>query len=183
MIAFRQRLLYAACALALSACAGAPTPARETQAPVSFELSGRLAVRHAEEHFSGHIRWRHTSTEDDILLSTPLGQGVARLGRDAQGVTLLTSDRKRYAAADPEALTEKVLGWRLPLAGLSHWVTGRPAPSSPAVVSADRLTQQGWQIDFSDRREIGRFRLPARITLERGELHIRLVVDRWQARG
>ena len=46
-----------------------------------FALTGRFAIRHAQEGGSGRIEWRHTANTDDLLVSTPIGQGLARVTR------------------------------------------------------------------------------------------------------
>ena len=58
------RVLGAAALLALAACAGL-TP-RTGRGPVEFELSGRIAVRYANDASSGNIAWRHAAGDDDV---------------------------------------------------------------------------------------------------------------------
>ena len=90
------RALVAAVAL-LAACAQLP------QAPAGayeFELSARFAARYRDEAASGLLAWRHRATADEVLLSSPFGQGLARISRDGEAVTLVAGDNKRYAAAD-----------------------------------------------------------------------------------
>src|SRR5690349_9208843 len=115
-----MRLAWLLAALLVGACAQAPLqpPPPDTE----FDLAGRLAARHGEESFSGSIAWRHARSSDEMLISTPLGQGVARIVREGDAVTLTTAEPREYRAADAESLTEQVLGFRLPLAGLANWV-------------------------------------------------------------
>ena len=93
-----------------------------------------------------------TPDSDDLLLSDPFGQGVARIVRRDGLVNLTTSDQKVYQARDVEDLTEQVLGWRLPLAGLPDWVRGRAAAGAPAQTQRDssqrlaELRQSGWLV-------------------------------------
>src|SRR5450759_944976 len=114
--------------LLLAGCAAVeeqPAPA----GPIgdAFYLSGRVSVKYGAEAASGKIAWQHDAVSDDLLFSTPLGQGVARIVRRDALVSLTTSDQKVYRAGDVETLTEQVLGWRLPLTGLPDWVRGRAA--------------------------------------------------------
>ena len=151
----------------------------------AFYLSGRVSVKYGAEAASGKITWQHDAASDDLLFSTPLGQGVARIVRRDALVSLTTSDQKVYQAGDVETLTERVLGWRLPLAGLPDWVRGRAAPGAPAqsrLDSAQRLAelrQSGWQVEFLDYKvDTG---LPARLRLSREDVEIRLAIDAWRA--
>jgi len=70
-------------------------------------------------------------------------------------VTLTTSEGRDASAADAEELTERLLGFRIPLAGLADWVRGRPAPApAPTLVRRDaagrlaELEQSGWRIEY-----------------------------------
>jgi len=147
----------------------------------AFYLSGRVSVKYGSEAASGRITWQHDAAGDELLFSAPLGQGVARIvWRDAVA-SLTTSDQKLYQASDVETLTEKVLGWRLPLAGLPDWVRGRATAGAPAQTQLDgsqrlaQLRQSGWLVEFLDyASENG---LPSRLRLSREDVEIRLVID------
>src|SRR5207245_463644 len=76
-----------------------------------------------------------------MLITTPLGQGVARIVRDGDQVALTTAEPREYHAADVESLTQQVLGFRLPLDGLADWVRGRPSPD---------LERRGWKIEYQE---------------------------------
>jgi outer membrane lipoprotein LolB len=87
---------------------------------------------------------------------------------------------------DADALAEQLLGWRLPVSGLSDWIEGRPAPGRPARVDGDGprpvlIQQDGWTVRITENFESsGRPRI---IVLERAASPIapgvvlRLVVD------
>src|SRR5258708_26215450 len=94
-------------------------------------LTGRIAARYGAESFSGNLAWRHAERNDEMLIPTPIGQGVARIVREGEAVTLTTAEPKEYRATDAETLTEQVLGFRLPLAGLADRVRARPSGAAP----------------------------------------------------
>ena len=173
--------------LLLAGCAAIePLPAPDAPMPGSdaFYLSGRVSVKYGSEAASGRITWQHDAASDDLLFSSPLGQGVARVvWRDAVA-SLTTSDEKVHQAGDVETLTEQVLGWRLPLAGMPDWVRGRAAPGAPAQAQMDgsqRLTtlrQSGWLVEFLDYAlESG---LPSRLRMTHRDMELRLVIDQWR---
>jgi outer membrane lipoprotein LolB len=163
----------------LGACATLPEPSPPP--PGGFELSGRVAVRSGKEAVSGQVFWRHSDDADDLLITSPIGQGIARLTRERDVFRLVTADAREYSAADAETLTEDALGWRLPLKGLPDWVQGRASPGRSAAVRRDaehrllELLQDGWRIDYEAFRDAR----PARLRLSRDDLQIRLMVDRW----
>jgi len=162
----------------LGACATLPEVGRPP--PAGFELSGRVAVRYGKDAASGRIFWRHADDADELLITSALGQGIARLSRERDQFRLLTGANKEYRAADAESLTEQALGWRLPLAGLSDWVRGRASPGRPAEMRGEvdkglELWQDGWHVAYEEFRE-GR---PFKLRLSREDLQIRLIVDQW----
>lgn len=180
-----RALVFSVCLL-LAACAAIDEqPAPMQPIGGAFQLSGRVSVKYGAEAASGRIIWQHDAAGDDLLFSTPLGQGVARIVRRDGSVSLTTSNQEVYQANDVETLTEQVLGWRLPLAGLPDWVRGRAAAGAPAQTRLDdlqRLTelrQSGWLVEFLGYKSA--HGPPALLRLSREEVEIRLVVDQWQA--
>ena len=142
----------------------------EIKAPegaLEFSLAGRIAVRSGQEAFTGNIAWRHVKSGDEILLSTPTGQGVAQILRQGDAVVLKTSEGKEYRAADSESLTERVLGFRLPIEGLAETVQGRPSPV---------LQSRGWKIDYQEYDDQKR---PTRLRLTNSGAEVRLAIHQW----
>ena len=178
----------------LSGCATPPALVRPTQADRAhiasieqinaFQFSGRVGVKYDGQGFSGNLRWIHTEQHDEILILSPLGQGVAQIEQNAAGVVLTTSDQKRYEAQDVEALTESVLGWRLPMAGMRYWVLGRAAPGKADMQFDEmkrpvQLIQDGWQIDYLAYREADGLVMPQKLTMHRQDLEMKLIIDDW----
>lgn len=163
----------AACvALLLAACASLPMPTDQALGPAleSFALAGRLALRQGER--SDHLRfdWEHSPGVDNLLLTTPLGQGVARVRRDAGGASLETAAGRRHAAADWESLTQQVFGVVLPLDDLPEWLRGAH-PGRDGEVA-------GWRVRVT---EVSPFRqgrlLPRVLEVRKDDIELRLVVD------
>jgi outer membrane lipoprotein LolB len=152
--------------LLLGACAHVEVKAPE--GPLDFELAGRLAARYRDEAFSGMLTWRHATDGDEMLISTPMGQGIARIVRQGDAVVLTTSEGREYSDRDGEALTERVLGFRLPLGGLADWVRGRPAPA---------LEERGWRVEYQDRDGQGR---PTRLRVTYPGVELRLAIAEWK---
>jgi len=174
------RALAAAALLAVAGCAELTVRAPGEQ--VDFEFSARFAARYRDEAASGQLAWRHHAARDEVLISSPFGQGLARVTREPSGVTLVMADDRRYVAQDAETLTEQVLGFRLPLRGLADWVRGRAAAGSPARTdyAADgrlaALEQEGWRVEYQE-YESGR---PARLRLLYPGMELRLAISQWK---
>lgn len=147
-------------------------------------MNGRLSVRHNGSRDSAGLRWTHQAQTDEILLLTPLGQTAARIYRDAQEATLDEGD-KHYRDADVESLMMQVLGWRLQLDGLHHWVLGLAAADA-ALVERDELGrmtvlhQDGWEIRYLKYADDKADSLPARMQLSRENLQLTLLIDEWE---
>ncbi|MER2513568.1 MAG: lipoprotein insertase outer membrane protein LolB [Nitrosomonas ureae] len=152
-----------------------------------FNILGRIAVQDKSQSFSGSFRWHHRAASDEILLFTPLGQAVAEITKDSEGVRLITSKLEAFYATDVGDLTEQILGWRMPLDGLQYWIQGTHAPLTAAEKDLDRkdqiiaIRQDGWHIHYSSftpSRPDSLIR-PRVINLFYDNLRIRLVVDNW----
>lgn len=154
--------------------------------PVAFRLDGRVSVKAGEESFSGGLAWRRDALAEELLLRTPLGQGVAELRGGPSGMELKDSEGRLFYAPDADALVRKALGLELPLRGLAWWVVGLPRPTATylAIPDADgrlgELEQDGWKILFS-RYELHKDQFhPGKLVARRGDdLEVRLVIDVW----
>lgn len=173
------RAAWVAVALLAGACVSMEP--RPPEGPLEFQLAGRLAARYEGESFTGNVAWSHARQGDEMLISTPMGQGVARIVRDAHGVVLRTAEPREYRAPDAESLTQKVLGFRLPLAGLGDWVRGRPAPGNFHAERSPEgrlqlLEQGGWRIEYQEYEG----ERPKRLRLVYPGVELRFAVSEWK---
>jgi outer membrane lipoprotein LolB len=174
----------------LSACASIPPvslPAREQVG--DFALEARFALRvslpeQAEQSSGGRLSWTHKNGDNRILLSSPLGYGLAEIETAAGRSLLRTADGKTLESADPDALMEEVTGQRLPISRLPAWLLGRA--SNLAQIDTDerqrptRLREAGWQIDYAYDDDSAAA-LPTRLTLSRDqEIELRLRIEEWK---
>ena len=148
---------------------------------LEFELTARIAMKVRDDAASGNIAWRHSALEDELLLTSPLGQGLARIMRTGEEVTLTMQDGREFRAANAESLTEKALGFRLPLEGLADWVRARPAPGlaftrKDAEGRLARIEQFGWTIEYLEYAG----QLPSRLNLTYPGVQLRLAISGWK---
>lgn len=179
-----RRGLFGALAL-VAACAPLPPQLSTSPLAAAYRMEGRLSVRTDEQSFSGGIVWQRRGAQQEILLRTPLGQGVAEVRLGPSGASLTDSAGQLHEAADGEILLQQAIGVALPLSGLAYWLRGQPDPARPFTGVADgqggwaSLEQDGWRIEYGVRAATG---LPGRLVARRGAaLEIRLVVDAWQS--
>lgn len=196
MIRLLRHLLCCA-ALALAGCTTLPPAApsanpeaqqahlRKLASIEDFSLVGRMAVQTERRGFSGSLHWKHTVDGDQFAMYSPLGAQVAEIQSDASGVTLTTNDHKTYTAQTAGELLQKIMGWSLPLDGLSDWVLGRPTKGAYETLAWDgqgrltRLRQDGWEIEYPAYIDNDGTALPGKILLRSRELDLKLLVERW----
>jgi outer membrane lipoprotein LolB len=187
----RWRGLPAAVAAAslLAACASVPVGRvikLEPAATAAFDVEGRLSARRGSEGVAVGFTWRHDPPRDRLTIATPLGQVLAELegDDDAQRVALTLADGRSAEAPDWPALTERALGFALPVGALSAWVRGLPHAHSAYDAEGDAtgrvasLRQDGWAIDFTypDAESLR----PTRLRLSDQDIEVRIVIDRWR---
>ena len=191
------RLGAALAVAALAACRTAPlalhpTGAWEQQRPAlqalaHFQLKGRVAVAAGNEGFNATLHWAQDGGRSQLNLEGPLGVGGAQVSAADDELTLVTSRGERLDSDAAHAALASRLGFDPPLSSLRYWVLGVPDPHSPYTEVLDSeaqrlsaLTQSGWQINYAAYTSVGSQALPARLTLQRDTVRVRLLVDDWQ---
>ncbi len=162
---------------------------RALRAVESWDLHARAAIRLEGEAYQVGIRWQRDTERFRLLLEAPFGQGVIRIDAAAgRSYQLRLPDGRVFENSDPEALLDDVLGWSLPIGGLEFWIRGLPWPDSSYAYRSDTagrtrsIQQNQWSIDYLDYFDVeDGVDLPRRISLEREQLALRLVIERWQA--
>jgi len=161
--------VLAAAALLAAACAHVEL---KPPSALDFELLGRIAARYGSEAFTGNILWRHAGAGDEMLISTPLGQGLARIVREGDAVQLTTAEGKEFSAP----------GFRLPLEGLADWVRGQPSADSPARLEKASdgklrsLEQRGWKVEYQEYEG----ERPSLMRLTYQGIQLRLAISEWK---
>ena len=195
-----ERLRPAAAMLAalaaLAACRSVPPRAAPTswevrrpqlQALAHFELRGRVAVAAAGEGFNASLRWIQQGAHAQLTLEGPLGVGGAQVIAAGDELTLVTPHGEQLDNAAAHAELAARLGFDPPLSSLRYWVLGVPDPAQPSTEALDAsqqrlaaLTQSGWHIDYVSYGVADGGLLPARLTLQRDAVRVRLLVDDWR---
>jgi len=178
-----------ACGL-LAACASAPPgPLAPRDEVRDFTLEARFALRvslpdRPPENSGGRLEWEHRNGNDHILISSPLGVGVAEIDIGPDRGQLRTADGRLRESADADALMEEVTGQRLPVRQLPGWLLGRPGAVGDVTRDSAgrpaRLTEAGWRIDYAYPDDSADA-LPALVNLTRdNEIDLRLRIEEWR---
>jgi len=178
------RSLVVLFAVLLAACATAPetTPDRV----YTGRFSAVATQGDKRESVSGRFTVEVRGDRQRIDLATPLGTTVARIEVGPEGASANGPGMQEARGPDADALAEQLLGWRLPVSGLSDWIEGRPVPTRPARVERDGsrlvlIEQDGWTVRLAE--TFAASARPRLIVLERAAsplapgVVLRLVVD------
>ena len=183
----RSAALALVCTLVLAACA--TVAPRIANVPVlhdaAFAIDGRLSARRAGDAVSASFEWRHAPPRDELTLSTPLGQVVAQLSGDAAAhvARVRLGDGRTLEAPDWPSLTQRALGFPLPVEGLSAWIRAGAHEGTPYRAEVDAqgratvLRQDGWELvyDYPDERA----KRPSRIRMTFPDVEVRIAIDRF----
>ena len=165
-----------AAALSAAACALTPKPAvlpELESVPAAFEMSGRLAVRQGDRSDIAKLRWTHRRAGDTWVISSPLGNEVARIESSGSGATLQRAGGPTESAPDFTSLTERLLGVPLDPKQLANWLHDPLGP----------FTTSGWAVTIDEAQSAGSITIARRISAARGDVSVRLVVDEYRALG
>ena len=184
--------------LALAACrtlpppppaASGPWPERrpQLQALERFSLKGRIALSANGTGFNANLRWQQQGEDSHLALEGPLGVGGMQISARGSELEIVNAHGEHISSEAAQAELRARLGFDVPLASLRYWVLGVPDPATPAEETLDAeqqrlagLSQDGWQVNYGAYMAAGAQTLPARLTLERDKVRVRLLVEDWQ---
>jgi outer membrane lipoprotein LolB len=166
----------------------------ELQARDHFSLQGRVGVAAGKDGFNASLRWTQAGTRSNVSLEGPLGIGAVQIALDGDTLSVVNSHGDHLASDAARAELAARLGFDPPLKSLRYWVVGAPDPTLPAKENIDpqqqrlqSLEQEGWQVDYSaymptDLKPVGSaggLALPAKMTVQRPGVRVRLVIASW----
>jgi len=186
----RRVVLILICCAALPACVtNRPAPpsidwqrrVSDLQHATAWQLDGRAAVALGTQGWQATLNWRQADIYAEVHLSGPFGIGALQLKQDPSGLSL-------NGAPPSDAVLSQVqerLGFALPLDDLRFWLLGVPDPGSPFVLTRNaqdralHMSQDGWSIDYDRYAPVSGDLLPARLTLSREGVRVRIIIDHW----
>jgi outer membrane lipoprotein LolB len=167
----------------------APWPMRraELQQRDHYEVKGRVAVAAGSEGFQARLRWVQEGPRAQLSLQGPFGAGGVQITSEGDNLTIVNSHGERVGARDARAQLVEQLGFDPPLGSLRYWILGVPDPGQPVggevVDDANQhlthLEQAGWQIEYPAYMPANGRSMPAKVTLLKGDVRVRMAVDSW----
>jgi outer membrane lipoprotein LolB len=186
----RRIALILICGAALPACVtNRPTaPALQWEQRVgelqhagSWQLDGRAAVAQGAQGWQASLNWRQADRYADVHLSGPFGIGALEIKQEPGGLSL-------NGAPPNDAMLSQLqerLGFALPLGNLRFWLLGVPDPDTPFALTRNpqdralHVSQDGWSVAYDRYMGVAGDLLPARLTLSRDDVRVRIVIDHW----
>lgn len=152
----------------------------------SWDLSGKIAMQSTQDAGTASVNWRQKSASFAITLAGPLGSNSLHLVGKPGSVYMQTANGQSLHANTPEVLVKKAWGFNLPVSNLRYWIRGLPVPQVAANSQFDatgrlqRLTQQGFVINYLNYTHVNAIDLPQRISITSPSLKIKMIIYRWQ---
>jgi outer membrane lipoprotein LolB len=153
-----RRLTLFACAAFLAGCATTSTNVATVGAyRDTIDLDGRLSVNYQKggnrESMTVNFDWTQRPGQVDVTIANPLGQTVATIEVTPQSATLTQAGRAPVTEADVDTLSQRTLGWPLPVSGLRDWLQGYAVDAQGQRFSAsparnEVVTRDGWRLRF-----------------------------------
>lgn len=168
---------------------GAPWDERRPllQARDHFELRGRVAIAVAGQGVNANLQWTQTGERTQVTLEGPLGVGAVRISEVGNDLVIVSADGQHLDSDAAHAELAARLGFDPPLQSLRFWIQGVPDPATPATEIPEpgeqrlqSLAQGGWSILYTSYTLVGNEWLPARLTVQRDAVRVRLLVDDWR---
>lgn len=150
-----------------------------------FRMEGRLSLNTGRRGYSGTVSWEQNDDIVDFRFRGPFGFGGFRIHGDPGQLRVKTTAGDELLLRDPEREMTERFGWSLPVHSMRYWILGVPDPALPAseVPAADgpleSMEQGGWLLNYDSYSEAEGLLLPRRLDMERGEVRIRVMTDRW----
>ena len=168
----------------LAACQTTPIKPSTWQAgsrdALNFNASGRLAVKQNDKGSYANFDWDSNGKMQQLSVNTPLGNTVGELCQDSSGVVATASNGETYQAATANELSERLMGFAIPVESLDLWAHGYYADNQPHTVDEQgRLLQAGWKIE----RQVDAEGHPRLLVFDNQQLSIRLAFNDYQADG
>ena len=154
-----------------------------------FRMEGRLALNTGRRGYSGTVSWEQNDDIVDFRFRGPFGFGGFRIHGAPEQLRVKTTAGDEFLLREPEVEMTERFGWSLPVHSMRYWILGVSDPDSPATEVPDAagllesVEQGGWMVRYDGYSESAGLLLPRRLDMERGEVRIRVMTDRWEIPG
>lgn len=156
------------------------------EAHPDWSVSGRLGLSDGERGGNLAFDWDATGGRHVVRLRTLAGGQQWRLEFDADRATLTGTDVDPMQGRDPDELVLGATGWPIPIAWMTRWMLGMPAPPEAELRFAPdgtlaALSIGEWALDFRRFSTPPGYSvlMPSRIEARRPPYRIRAALTGW----
>jgi outer membrane lipoprotein LolB len=151
----------------------------------TWQLEGRVGIVNSQDGGSGSLDWQQQGEVLDFNFHGPLGAGALHIQGDADALHVRSSRGDDFVTTDPERDFASLLRVPLPVLSMRYWMLGIPDPHAVVDQRMDSrgelisLSQRGWQVAYLEYAEVQGLSLPVLLTIQRGDVHIKVAVSLW----
>lgn len=170
--------------LVLSGCMHkAPTPKLSQATRVQYiqkmncwHIKGRIAITRNDENLTASFTWAQNKDNYKVHFYSPFSNQTLTITGNKQNF--------KVTATDQEAANALALEQQLPFVQLRAWLLGLPAAgdynaSYDAYNQLETLQQDGWAIKYQSYMPRNPVSMPAKLTLEQTNMHVKIVIKSW----
>lgn len=164
--------------------AEAPTKLLGPEIPKLFVLNGSIGLLQEDANgWHGKLNWQQKQGDFSMSILGPFGDVQAELINEAGVLKLKAPNGQLVGGSKLEQWQKQSFGTQVPFQALPYWLHGVPYPAmEDAKVKKTKdevslLQQEGWQIGYSEWKQIGGHKMPSRITMAKAKVRIKLVVN------
>jgi outer membrane lipoprotein LolB len=181
--------VFFACFLLLGGCATDQKQLdrgeNQPQQQQVWAMEGRLGVHAEKNAWQANLNWEHDHEQDRLRISGPLSQGLISIIVQKDLIYVNEGDGKTELSRNPAELLRQRLGFYVPLESLRFWIMG---VANPRLAHQDLggdagrvggFEQEGWMVEVIQLDRESGWNLPAKLKIRRGEIQLKIVVDRW----
>lgn len=161
-----------------------------------WQIRGKIAFIQSNKRERANIHWQinEDTQQQSLNLTSYLGINVLQLS-SSNGHHKVKVDGKTYQGENLTALIYQLTGFTLPTKALNYWLKGLPYLDSdqityhpetqlPEYLSSSLETnssnRETWRIHYGNYQAINQFILAKKLTISKGDLTIKLVIDKWR---
>ena len=157
----------------------------------NYQAIGKLGYISPDQRESLSFQWQHNPQQNQLRLTTFLGQTVLNMQSTAAGATVETYDDQNYSDISADRLIARLTGLTIPVEQLNDWLLGKPTNADKYTVNETQtlasLTKtidgQTWQLDYISYQDVpflgSDLPVPHKLKLKQNNITINLVISKW----
>ena len=156
-----------------------------------YQAIGKLGYISPDQRESLNFQWQHNPLQNQLRLTTFLGQTVLNMQSTSAGASVETYDEQNYSDISADRLIARLTGLTIPVEQLNDWLLGKPTNADKYTVNGTQtlasLTKtidgQTWHLDYISYQDVSflgsNLPVPHKLKLKQNNVTINLVISKW----